>query len=309
MMMSLVILIVLLLFRLHACETKRYEFVAFASSREGGATSLQEELRRPLGRRESLRQLLLRGGCLRSSSSSSSSIKNNDESIIHNLTEAWNKNNTYEMMYRRTEGLDTQRKALLKQLKSAEIKVGEGPFAPICEQEAFLKEEELNSMALPEVNKDPNLHKCYWRRNQTFYFWDEKYDEIGNLGYVNIYIPIDSHIRSKDLKVQITTWSLRVWAKKNKNNIRKKEDEEEEKHPEKDNYGGNGDFVDGSLDNCNDCNNEDTTNLIISGKFHKIVKTEDSLWSNNVVSTIHKTAAKSLVFVCIRYFRKQFLYE
>mmetsp|Transcript_6265 Transcript_6265/g.8737 ORF Transcript_6265/g.8737 Transcript_6265/m.8737 type:complete len:143 (-) Transcript_6265:152-580(-) len=73
MMMSLVILIVLLLFRLHACETKRYEFVAFASSREGGATSLQEELRRPLGRRESLRQLLLRGGCLRSSSSSSSS--------------------------------------------------------------------------------------------------------------------------------------------------------------------------------------------------------------------------------------------
>jgi len=122
-----------------------------------------------------------------SSSSSSSSRKEKDESF-KNLTEAWNKDNRYEVMYRKTEGLDAERKACLEQLKTTKMNVGDGPLAPLCEQDDL--KEELDHIVFPEFNKDPNLHKCYWRRNQTFYFWDEKYDESGNLGYVNIYIPV-----------------------------------------------------------------------------------------------------------------------
>eukprot|EP00466_Bigelowiella_natans_P001913 jgi/Bigna1/78845/fgenesh1_pg.57_\ len=232
---------------------------------------------------------LLRGGCLmydlfpcddrQSSSSSSSSRKEKDESF-KNLTEAWNKDNRYEVMYRKTEGLDAERK------------VETGPLHHYANK---MIKEELDHIVFPEFNKDPNLHKCYWRRNQTFYFWDEKYDESGNLGYVNIYIP-----------VEITTWDLRVWIKKDKSTKREKEEEEEEEEEEERGQrtggSGNRDVNDHKLDRfASDkliisgkditaralCVGVDSSVEVtfacfyydVAGRFHQVVKTEDSLWA------------------------------
>jgi len=60
---------------------------------------------------------------------------------------------------------------------------------------------------------DPNVRKCYWNRNETFYFWEERADEEGFISWVCLYIPLPAGTVKRDLKVVLNTKNIEVRVK------------------------------------------------------------------------------------------------
>uniref|UniRef100_A0A7S0GM80 CS domain-containing protein n=1 Tax=Amorphochlora amoebiformis TaxID=1561963 RepID=A0A7S0GM80_9EUKA len=70
--------------------------------------------------------------------------------------------------------------------------------------------EEIDYTIPKNINWDPTVHRCFWRHNHTFYWWEELLDEEGFFGFVGVFIPVNESVTGRDVTVKIQSKSIEV---------------------------------------------------------------------------------------------------